>query len=216
MFDHYVLMRFNFGLYKNNKLNHDEWMRHRMLLFDEYTMPSIQRQTVKNFKLVLSFDEETPNDIILKYDYLDNVIIIYEHLMYWMRANVDRGKWLITTRMDNDDYIERDFIESIQNEFNEKIMVVDLKGRVYDSINGVYYESNRVIANSMFLSLIEPGEICMTCYDLQHTHMPAKYDSILLDKYGSIMVVHDRNIMNSVLPRHTKCIEELQSRYVNG
>ena len=214
LFDHYILTRFNLGVYDKHP-NPSEWMDHRVKLFDTYTLPSMLRQTNTNWTWVLCFDEKTPDNIICKYDYIDNIKCVFERPDVWIRANADSGSWLITTRLDNDDYVERDWIGLIQEQFDGMVKVVDMNGRALDVSTGVYYDTMRPGPNSMFLSLIEPGGVCDTCYKYQHTHMLHHYDSVMLNQYGWVMVCHDMNIINSVKRNAPILANEYQVYYVN-
>ena len=214
MFDHYILTRFNLGLYDKHP-DPEAWMDKRIELFERYTLPSMMRQTATGWTWVLAFDDQTPGEVIRRYDYIDNVVIIYESLRGWVKRNVDDG-WLITTRLDNDDYVERDWLANIQAEFTNTTLVVDLKGRALDTATGIYYDPCRRFPNSMFLSLIEPGRNCRTCHHRQHPDMIAEFESVMVDAYGWTMVCHGNNLMNSILPKYTKLPNHLQIEYANG
>lgn len=114
-FEHYLLTKFNIGLYNDKKIdkngrkiNDDQWMEHRLKLFEKYCFPSIIKQTNQNFKWLVLFDRRTPkrylNDI--------NRFKKYKHFIPffggWFDENIKKNldphaKYLITTRIDNDD-----------------------------------------------------------------------------------------------------------------
>jgi len=215
MFDHYILTRFNLGLYDKHP-DPEAWMEERIALFERYTFPSMMRQTCMDWTWVIVFDELTPPEVIVKYDYVDNITIISDLPATWLRQNVDGDKWLITTRLDNDDYVERDLMENIQGAFVEDVLVVDTRGRALDTQTGIYYDPMREFPNSMFLSMIEHGRDCRTCHFVKHTDMIARFPSRKLDAYGWTMVCHGNNLMNSILPKYTKLPNHLQIEYANG
>ena len=52
--NHFILTRFNVRLYPKDKNGHvtltPEWLEHRFLLFELYTLPCLSAQTCKDFK----------------------------------------------------------------------------------------------------------------------------------------------------------------------
>ena len=58
---HLLLTRFNVRESEEFKLALDEkWLDGRVKLFEEYCLPSVQKQTDSNFKWVILWDGETP------------------------------------------------------------------------------------------------------------------------------------------------------------
>lgn len=187
MFRHYIFTRFNkldssMSIYNNPQIeNPEEWMEHRIGLFNNITLPSVMLQTEVNFTWLLSFDQRTPQKIIDFYASFPRVKIIYEYPATYLRGlygnSLKDGDWIITTRLDNDDYIAPTFIEKVQSKFNEEFLLVDTDGRQWDlKTNKLYarfiehpvdpkkeidlktgklYTVERKTCNSPFLSLIE-------------------------------------------------------------
>ena len=205
---HYVLTRFNKGIYDSRGA--DDWMAHRMWLFMEFTVPSMARQTCKDFEWVLQIDERTPMEIqqmIGKYGTLTSL-----HWAEWVKS-VKCDK-LITTRLDNDDYVERNFIEVIQREAAkiDKPTVMDMIGRVYDVNTEKFYTTGRQSVSSMFVTLVE-FEDKQTVYRKRHYELQDVFMTLHIKEYGWVMVVHDRNLMNRVKTFDTQI---LQIHYANG
>lgn len=218
--EHYIFTRFNLG-YRETADDPDEWLERRVELFETYTLPSMLRQTVSTWTWLLAFDESTPASVLCKYDYIDNVRVIFERPDHWVRRNVDDRKVLITTRLDNDDYVEKDWIEGIRQSALGLIhdgemlpFVLDCNGRALDVATETYYDPKRKRCNSMFLSLVEHGKDCRTCYARQHTLMPDVFPSYRMDWYGWVMVCHGDNIANQIHPHFT--VHPNQDYYVNG
>lgn len=219
---HYILTRWNLSLegqsiYNNPAISDpQEWMSHRMKLFEKYTLPSVLNQTNRNFQWLMSFAPETPKEITDKYDY-PFVKCIYQYPTDYMRGlygTVLRdGDHLITSRLDNDDMLEPFYVERIQAVFDKQdFLIVDPDGRQLDLKTGKFYTSARKTPNSPFLSLIEkvglkytslngtqidiPIKTCCYCSHSKMTwHFPAKkiYDWLW------IMVIHDRNVSNKIV-----------------
>lgn len=181
-FKHYIFTRWNrqddqVTVYNNPAINDPEdWMKHRIKLFNEITLPSVMLQTERNFTWLLSFAEETPQELTDYYASWPNVKIIYEYPQTWLRKQPFKdGEWIITTRLDNDDYIYPDFVKMIQGQFREEFLLVDTDGRQWDLETGKIYKRfveqedggeldlktgklytvERKTCNSPFISLIE-------------------------------------------------------------
>ena len=210
-FKHYVFTRFNLlddfdGLktvYNNPDIpDPDGWMEHRMELFENFCLPSLKAQTCQNLTWLLSFAKETPQKYIRKCEEYDRVQVIYDYPRTWVRKNYTEG-WLITSRIDNDDYYEPTFIEQIQNQPNiYPPEIVDIDYRQLNIATGRFYTSCRATPNSPFLSLweyIEPGQEAKTCYYCSHTNMPNHFRARKIPEPLATMVIHDRNVINKIV-----------------
>lgn len=205
-FKHYVLTRFNLGIYSDTNPyagkvgNADEWMKHRFRLFEQFTKMYINDQTCKDFTWLIGVDPETPADDIIRITngYDGEIEICYEQPHSYLRRVKPSAKWLITSRLDNDDFYNYDFIVSIQNEFRAVPEVIDILYHKFRLRDGGVFISDRPRCNSPFLSLVEPWEagIC-TALGHPHTDMPNYYYARKIDKVLATMVIHDRNVINS-------------------
>lgn len=197
------------------------WMEHRMRLFEDITLPSVMKQTEKNFVWLLSFDQATPKEIIKKYSDLPNVHIIYKYPRTYLRDQLGKeifsGDWIITSRLDNDDYIYPKFIERVQDQFDETFKLVDTDGRQLDLETGKLYTVERKTCNSPFLSLIEKvGEPWMsvskdpkekkmikepvkTVYYCSHSNMEWHFPAVKINEVLYRMVIHDWNQGNRIV-----------------
>lgn len=138
-FQHFILTRFNLGLYSNQRkdknhqlVNHNDWMEERFVLFDQYCFPSIRSQVNQNFKWLVLFDASTPEKFwsqIRKYQKYSNFIPLrsnnsftptkhvegFSDFWSYIRNHLDRRtSHLITTRIDNDDALHRRATQLIQ------------------------------------------------------------------------------------------------------
>ena len=200
-FKHYILTRFNLGLYSQNPYNIPdvhEWMVHRLILFDNITLPSIQAQTCQDFTWVLAFDELTPISVISEFDCLERVKIIYEQPHIWLRKQKIETDWLITSRFDNDDYYLPEFVETIQGEFSERLEIIDIKYMQKKINNDRLFDTRRRRCNSPFISLVEPWMEVKTAMDKKHTVMPDSYPSRKIDKVLAYMIIHEMNVINKI------------------
>jgi hypothetical protein len=225
MFKHFLFTRWNLldsqtTIYNNPKVKDPgEWMEHRMKLFDEYTLPSVMAQTERNFTWLLSFDKKTPEWILSKYASFPGVEVIYQYPADYLRGiiNMDhKGNWIITSRLDNDDIILPEYIETVQSYFDETFKLVDVDGVKKVLSNGNEYSLARKSNNSPFISLIEqvgvpwlsisdnPEEKRLidlpvkTVYYCSHSKMEWHFPSVKSPKKLAKMLIHDRNIINKI------------------
>ena len=146
MFDHFLITRFNLKSAEwkvsrsGKQVLTDDWLKYRFYLFEKFTLPSVLNQSCTNFRWLIYFDIDTP-DI-----YLKRAIVLNEHpsiSVFFIRgmnvflkeiiSSIEQLKdpsklFLITTRLDNDDLIHRDFIKKIQESFiPESGTLIDLR-----------------------------------------------------------------------------------------
>jgi hypothetical protein len=224
MFKHYIFTRWNLlnantTIYNNPAVeNPEEWMEHRMKLFDELTLPSVMCQTNRDFRWLLAFALETPRRIIDKYADFPGVIPIYDYPADFIKYHYKKrpGEWIITSRLDNDDVILPEYIETVQSYFDKTFKLVDVNGYQYDLATKKHYDPDRAGCTSPFISLIEqvgtpwqsiatdPKEAKLitepvkTVYYCSHSKMEWHFPSVKSHKRLYKMVVHDRNISNKI------------------
>lgn len=141
-FQHYILTRFNLGLYHNQRqdkyqqpVNNDIWMKERLILFENFCFPSMVGQVNQDFKWLVLFDANTPKKYyrqIRKYERYPNFIPLFSHGSFakgtqkqvqgftdfcaYIQANLAlETTHLITTRLDNDDAFHRQATRLIQS-----------------------------------------------------------------------------------------------------
>jgi Putative rhamnosyl transferase len=163
---HLLLTRFNVQAgYGDPKAGLDpKWLEYRFQLFEQFCYPSVCTQSNQNFKWLVFFDDQTPEEFkskIAVYARYKNLIPIYVHgyfsdsvLRTILSNYIDsESSHMITTRLDNDDAIIRNFIELIQLQF---------KGQSCEFVNFTqgYCLHNRKLykmkdPSNPFISLIE-------------------------------------------------------------
>lgn len=199
----------------------DEWMQHRIKLFEKYTLPSVLNQTCRNFQWLLSFAKETPDKITDRYRSYPFVKVIYQYPADFVRGLygtvLKDGDWLITSRLDNDDTIEPTYIAKIQEQYLDDMVpdnffLVDTDGRQLDLKTGKYYTVARRSNNSPFISLIEKvgvkfksingtqiDEPIKTVFYCSHSKMEWHFPSMKIPERLYTMIIHDRNISNKIV-----------------
>jgi hypothetical protein len=165
-FTHIVLTRFNVRVnYSASRTGIDpDWLAHRFQLFEQFCYPSMRSQVNQNFKWLVFFDSETPiafKQKIAGYAEWHHFIPVYvdgEFTSALNRTTVlahlpQDTEFLITTRLDNDDAVSRDFIEVIQANFwHQSLEFINLT-------NGYVWSDGRLYSfqylKNPFMSLIE-------------------------------------------------------------
>ena len=132
MTDHFLLTRFNLKKSdwqkdKNSQAVLDEkWLKNRIGLFTKFCLPSVLGQTLKDFKWLIFFQEDPEPEIralvkkLKAHDFIEPVFVngfeefqknLPSYIAKRMTADSDG---LLTTRLDNDDALHKDFISWVQ------------------------------------------------------------------------------------------------------
>jgi hypothetical protein len=134
-FAHVVLTRFNVRWEATTKGLSNEWLTERIRLFEMYCYPSLYQQTNQNFKWLVLLDSRSPDwfkEKMSDYAKWQNFVPIYlevpmlpeelgcpAELKSAIRAQIPQSyTHLITTRIDNDDAISKDYIQRVQDCFS--------------------------------------------------------------------------------------------------
>lgn len=191
-----------------------EWLTQRLDLFSKYCIPSVLNQNNKNFRWVILFDVNTPSDIRDKINtysnnstdftalYIDGMNSLVNELRNYIINNISiEDKYVITTRLDNDDAIHENFISTIQELANEKDeMVIDLiKGYQMNVSKNHYEYRNHFKYFNPFISVVESSKKINTVYFKQHFEWSK---SNYIKSYNShplwIEIIHSKNKSNSI------------------
>lgn len=203
MFRHFILTRYNFGLYTENVYNvqdKDKYMTERLPMFKRL-LDSLDNQTEQNFTHVVSVDPNTPEQYlrgILNAVYFSKTqpVIIYEKHIDWLKRQHKSHGYLITSRLDSDDEYYPEFIEVIQRNFKEERFVLDTVG--HKCKNGNFSRIEAPYNNSSFVTLIEPWtEGFKTVFTGNgHINLPKYYKCkrVDTDKPLHVRHVHGTNV----------------------
>ena len=211
LFSHFILTRFNLETPGKEKTVRSQsgWLKHRMELFEHFCLPSVMRQTNKNFIWLIYADIRTPSEYLNRFQSYSRLPFVslqfvdgLTHSLSIVKADIQRlapseAKWLITTRLDNDDILSKDFIENVQ-----KTAVFD-KRRVINFRRGLLFADGKVYlhfdASNTFTSMVESIENPLTIWCRQHTDL--RYAAPILQVNTCPMwcqVVHQRNVSNRI------------------
>ena len=216
MFKHLLITRFNLKnpewkqLTKNNEsLLDDSWMNERLELFSNYCFPSVSNQTNQNFEWLLYFDSTTSdthkskiaeiigNTTNIKSFYIDGMPVFNESIIKYVEENIST-EYLITSRIDNDDCIHKDFINEIQKHFDKQDFLA------IDNIEGytLQIEPNFILGKkehifNPFISLIEKNKNPKTVWHYVHNMWKKEPRLIHVnEKRLWLSVIHGKNKVN--------------------
>ena len=214
-FTHLVLTRFNvrFNNQKPKTGLDSEWLIHRFKLFENYCYSSVYGQSNQNFKWIVFFDAKTPLQFrqkIEQYSQWVNFIPVYIDSYY--NAAIGRqhalkhvdpeSSHLITSRLDNDDSIAKNYVELVQNEFEQQESQFIIFSDGYVLKESKLYKFN--YPNNPFINLIESrkkykNNEFRTVLGLNHTELGHISDIKRINsKQVWLQVVHEKNISNRV------------------
>lgn len=232
MIHHFLLTRFNITLWqhdkKGNVIDRSKWLEERLQLFETYCLPSVAGQNCKDFVWFLLLDESTPEtyrDRILSYkDICPNIRLVSVKSGYGFRfVEVFQGvvseylekfrgdvdELCLTTYLDNDDCLHREYVQDVQNFVRQNSLNhIEDYFLAYD-YGLQYYTDLKVVTrisypNNHFMTLVERVGDIKTCYGYG-SHFMLESENVAqvkhiktLDKPMWIEVIHGNNVDNDV------------------
>jgi hypothetical protein len=216
---HFVLTRFNIGLYARKKrgIDTDAWMQDRMRLFNTYCAPSVHNQTCRNFWWYILVDLKTPNDIksqlkthgtVIEVQWPDDAVFTEnENEGYWKKQFINsienKTDLAVMTRLDCDDAFHKDYVARIQAVLPEKPdkYIVDCnQGYIYDERSGNAYCINHGYGTPFLTYCSKTSWKMQTVYYACHHLVSIKTRKriVMNESYhGWCMIIHNNNISNS-------------------
>jgi len=235
-YSHFIITLFNLRNFpKSNNHDYDNWVkwtRDRIELFKEYCLPSLINQSCKAFKWLIYFDTDTPeefNEFLKELSLFSFIDICYskgitdftENYIQEVKKRTGKSiKWIITTRIDNDDSLHKDAIKIIQESFVEKNkFLISLASGYILNINDRTL-SHYYYPMSPFISLIEASDNEIKgVYETEHT----KWDSLRLSVFKEIRLEYfnkearkSRFILNKPLWIQTVHGENVSNSFYRG
>ncbi len=223
-FNHFIITRFNLkssqSNWKTDKNNSvtlsDEWLEHRINLFKTYCLPSIISQTNKNFIWLIYFDSDTPEkykkiiELLLgtyKSFILPKYVSSYDKFLTSYTQDIlnllhPEKEFVITTRIDNDDVLHKNYIDIVQKQFaNQEFMTVNcIKIYHYNIVKPERLFINYTFSNQ-FISLIEKisNKNITGCYARGDRFWNKKGEIIQIGNDVYCMeLIHDKNLLNDL------------------
>ncbi len=216
MFQHYILTRFNlraedWTTTKNNeKVLSEEWLEERFDLFENYCLSSVKNQTNQNFKWLVFFDTDTPEVYKQKVEeyrrsyenflpfFIDGMNNFLPEIVKNIKE-LDSEKYIITSRLDNDDCIHQNYTEVIQSYFDQQ------DHHALDIIDGYTLETGKntrlgvlMKLNNPFISLIEKKTNFKTVW-FRDRHGSWKYEKNMTKIKNQrlwLSIIHSKNKVN--------------------
>jgi hypothetical protein len=197
---HYIITRFNIGSPVENELN---WLKYRLYLIKNVTYNSILNQSCKNFEwIILVNNNRTSEELNVELNKCGKVLDINNYIEYIQQIN--HGDIILSTRLDSDDLIHKDFVKIVQDNFyklqNDNSVhipyIIDFScGAVYNCKS-----SSKLFLRypTPFLTKVEYGENSELCYSDKHSRMATRYQTIKIELNFPIwmQLIHNGNSSN--------------------
>jgi hypothetical protein len=185
----------------------ENWLRQRITLFETYCVPSVLHQTVAGLKWIIYLDPQSPEWLknrMLELSSSGLFAPIYREEVQHSELLADirsivctPGERLVTTNLDNDDGLARDFAERVQ------AVSLGLTRRVVYVDHGLIIGSKKLYLRNdqrnAFCSVAESWDAPMTCWSAWHTEldktMPAAHVG---GGPGWLQVIHGDNVSNRI------------------
>jgi hypothetical protein len=210
-FQHFLLTRFNVRMqWLDDHAPSVEWLRRRFALFERFCYPSVCSQTCQAFVWLVFFDTHTPDEFrerVAAYEQHPAFQAVFvDHLDSAVVQEAVRNRlakdtpYVITSRLDNDDAICKDYIGIVQRAFAKQTAEFINFRYGYIWYDGRVYQHEW--PTGPFLSLTELSRNLRTVLCGNHNHV-AQIAPVqqVTDCRGYTMVVHGENIANR-FPTH--------------
>jgi hypothetical protein len=218
-FKHIIISRFNLSKrWKKDKSECNvlskDWLDHRYQLFKDFCLPSIKSQTSQNFEWWVYFDKSLETEYKIWNEKLNedfpNFIPKYEGSYDDFEVNMpkelqaklikEKIRWLITTRLDNDDVLARDTVAIIQNNVNfDNLCLMEVPYGYTLEIKETSVLRKVTTFLNPFISLVEKVSTNVevrSVYYQQHNKWTDVKKMIISKKAQWIQIIHDKNIIN--------------------
>ena len=211
---HFLMTRFNvrvpgWGRSKNGQpvLDH-KWIDHRFQLFDTFCFPSVLGQSNQKFTWLVFFDTSTPKEYLPRIErYKEASAIFFPHFVdgsKWFRTPVrelvgqltkPEYKFILTTRLDNDDAIHQNFIQKIQDEaIPEHLTLIEPRFGFKSNPKGEIIKERKKFGP--FISLVEEVDHFETVLARKHREWKNTKNVRVIKDRMWIQVIHERNMKN--------------------
>lgn len=217
MFLHYLVTRFNIRVDSHgpevmvSPAMDDDWLQSRLFYFQQYCIPSVLDQSQTDFTWLIYFDTETPNHILEALDFLTSASIkiefrfvnSYDSMIRDLQKLIRSGEkpFVITSRLDNDDVLGRNFIHLVQSSFRQQhhTVINFLCGYEY-SLQSRVLKLWNVRYKNQFISLIESvtAPDITSVYGFPHWRLPP--DAYIINLQGApqwLYLRHSHNYSDS-------------------
>ncbi len=192
------------------------WLTARVRLFERFCLPSVAAQSKRDFTWLVYFDEGTPTEIRDRIEgwrqRCPQLLPVYTGSFgvkeaAWPVLQKGREEWIITTRLDSDDAIHRDFLKVVAGHARPVREALNVTHGYHWFERAVFPYSS---PSNMFVSLVERRDSALSVLAYRHT-MISKTASLRQIKTGPffISVIHDASLskeapkmLASIIPEH--------------
>ncbi|GIV60694.1 MAG: hypothetical protein KatS3mg043_1783 [Rhodothermaceae bacterium] len=208
-FAHFILTAFNVRMGVADHLVDDPaWLRHRFDLFERFCLPSVQAQTERRFTWLVFFDARLPAPFREKVERCaarDAFVPLFvetlspERVRAFVRERIpSQADYVLTTRLDSDDALARDFVASVHRRFRPHpgAFLNFTCGYVFG--RGKLYAARRT--SNPFITMTEPVEGVRTVWCRPHRRL-AEVGPVreVVTAPMWLQVVHGQNLYNRVV-----------------
>jgi hypothetical protein len=179
------------------------WQARRRELFERYCLPSVARQTVRDFTWLFFVYPDVMSEADLEWfpaqDERLHVVTVEDPSSSGVPeaceavsrlAAVD--DWVITTRLDSDDVLHSDHLRRVRVDYNGERRAVEFEqGFYYDVLRDEMRHVQET--QNAFVSLLEPVKEVRTVWGWPHHKIGEDNEIVYLDGPGWIALVHDQN-----------------------
>lgn len=226
MFKHFLVTPFNllsFPMGIEDQKKWEEWTVRRIDLFKYYCLPSLEKQSNKDFTWLIYFDAQTPEvfkpfmEELKQYKFIevgiaDGFVNFKKEYPQYIKAQCKEEEWVMISRIDNDDCFHNEAIEVIRRNFrpSDRFLISLASGYTLNHISKEL--SHYFYPMSPFITIIEKtskkqlegifskphsawDELRLFLYkEIFGRNRKSKF---VLEKPYWIQVVHEENLCNS-------------------
>lgn len=205
------------------------WLEDRFDIFLKYCLPSFQNQSLKSFVWLVFFDTQTPEkylkiiaEIRREFPVFTPVYVSdFDEMTQRLQEIIPTyflsdTQFLLTTDIDNDDMLHKNFVQEVQNRFQPvHDLVIDMRlGLQLTKLN-----NNKAFVNhffqvaSPFVSLVENSSNFKTVTKERHLNYRNYPNLVFQDKEPMfIQFIHENNLVNATM-RNNKRLAAIQYSY---
>jgi hypothetical protein len=210
-FEHVVLTRFSAVFTHDQPAPDPAWLRYRLGFFVEACVASMRRQEGHPpVRWLVFFDDRCDKEFRAEVDELSRGVFepIWTHDVFWsglvpqVVAQRSSAPWLITTRLDSDDAVAKDFVSAIHGQFEQQeLMFLNFPRGLQVARSGEIFL--RDYPSGPFLSLVErrdPEKLPLTVFG-SRGHSSARRLAPIREVMTHPMwmqVVHGSNVANEI------------------
>jgi len=195
-----------FGNSENSRnliqLYEEPYFSTRFNIFKNITLESFNQQTCKDFKLLVYHTNLIPlhkkklfDNIEKTYSFVKNIYI--DDMNMYIPEELKTEK-LYTFRIDNDDGIAVDFIQKLQDNYEEDVVISISHANKICRISENEYKiaSFNIVSNSMGLAYLSTNDKSIMNLG-QHQLIPKRFKIKVLNGNGGLQVINNYNVANS-------------------